>query len=428
MLKMSVNFAQKWLQVFTDILVSSASAVVFLFLDFLDVLFCVFFKLIDKLFEGKSSVCYCSIENEEEEKSDNNNENNVLSSTLYKRKNLFRGIGFRRNISNRRKLNENVRWSDCSCENCISWMNNIEAELKLHVVIKEPHPANLEDFKGKKAENIVFLHGFLSSSTFWTETIFPNLSEDAMQKYRLLAVDLLGFGKSPKPNNCLYTLKDHVGMIESSVIQPFELNSFHIVAHSMGCVVALALAAKHSHSVRSITLIAPPYVTSTKEDVSLTALNRLAARRLWPPLLFGSSFMSWYEHLGRCICYIICKNHRIWEGILKLLTWNRNLHFMAIDLTRHTHHSAWHTMHNVICGGAKFMDQYLETLRIAKVKINVIQGSRDQVVPIECSNNVKMKVSNAEVKIIDNADHTSVVIGRENELCNDLEKLRGSIC
>ncbi|XP_049402576.1 probable lysophospholipase BODYGUARD 4 [Solanum stenotomum] len=428
MQKISVNFSQKWLQILSEILISSASAVVFLFLDLLDAIFCVFFKLIDEFIEGKSSGCYCSIGNEEEEEEKKNDSDNELSNTLHKRRNLFRGIGFRRNVSSRRKLNENVRWSDCSCENCVSWMSNIAGELKLHVVVKEIHPVNLEDFKGKKAENIVFLHGFLSSSTFWTETIFPYLSEDAMQKYRLLAVDLLGFGKSPKPNNCLYTVKDHVEMIESSVIQPFELNSFHIVAHSMGCVVALALAAKHSHSVRSITLMAPPYVTSTKEDVSLTALNRLAARRLWPPLLFGSSFMSWYEHLGRCVCYIICKNHRIWEGILKLLTWNRNLHFMAIDLTRHTHHSAWHTMHNVLCGGAKFMDKYLETLNIAKVKINVIQGSRDQVVPMESGNNIKMKVPNAEVKIVDNADHTSIVIGREKELCNDIEKLWGSIC
>lgn len=100
---------------------------------------------------------------------------------------------------------------------------------------------------------------------------------------------------------------------------------------------------------------------------------------------------------------------------------------MAIDLTRHTHHSAWHTMHNVICGGAKFMDKYLETLSIAKVKINVTQGSRDQVVPLECSNNVKMKVPNAEVKIVANADHSSVVIGREKDLCNDLEKFWVSI-
>lgn len=430
MQKIYVNSSQKWLGIVKEILISSASAAVFLFLDLLDVLFCLFFKLIDEFLEGEGSgCCYCSIENyEEEEKSVTDNE--LLSTTLYKRRNLFRKMRSGGNVS-RRKMKEDVRWSDCSCENCVSWMSNVGAELKLHVVVKEPEQdfaVNLQDFKGKKAENIIFLHGFLSSSTFWTETIFPNLSADAKQSYRLLAVDLLGFGKSSKPNNCLYTLKDHVEMIESSVIQTFELNSFHVVAHSMGCVVALALAAKHSHSIRSVTLIAPPYVTSTKEDASLTALNRLAARRLWPPLLFGSSFMSWYEHLGRCICYIICKNHRIWEGILKLLTWNRNLHFMAIDLTRHTHHSAWHTMHNVICGGAKLMDRYLETLKIAKVKINVIQGSRDQVVPMECSNNVKMKVPDAVVKIVDNADHTSIVIGREKELCDDLEKLWGSLC
>ncbi|XP_060177166.1 probable lysophospholipase BODYGUARD 4 [Lycium barbarum] len=426
MLKLSTIFTQKWLKNFTKILISSASAVVFLFLDLLEAIFCVFFRLIDEFLEGKGSHCYCFIENEKE-KIDTDNEESELSKTLYNRRNVFREMGFRRNVS-RKKVNENVRWSDCACEKCVSWMSNIGAELKLHVAVKETEQANLQDFKGKKAENIVLLHGFLSSSSFWTETIFPNLSEDARQNYRLLAVDLLGFGKSPKPNNCLYTIKDHVEMIEKSVVHPFELNSFHIVAHSMGCVVALALAAKYSDSVKSITLIAPPYVTSRKEDASLTTLNTLAARRLWPPLLFGSSFMSWYEHLGRCVCYIICKNHRIWEGILKLLTWNRNLHFMAIDLTRHTHHSAWHTMHNVICGGAKFMDKYLEILRIAKVKINVIQGNRDQVVPLECSNNVKMKVPEAEVKIVDKADHTSVVIGREKDLCNDLEKLWGSIC
>ncbi|KAM3288430.1 putative lysophospholipase BODYGUARD 4 [Capsicum chacoense] len=412
--KISINFSQKWLKILKEILISSTSTIVFFFLDFLDVLFCMLFKFMDEFLEGKGSHCYFSI--------DDNEASEFSSSSLYKRGNLFR----RNNVVRRRKMNENVRWSDCSCVNCVSWMRNDGEELKLHVVVKQPERANAQDFKGKKAQNIVFLHGFLSSSSFWRETIFPNLSEDANKKYRLFAVDLLGFGKSPKPNNCLYTIKDHVEMIESSVIHPFELNSIHIVAHSMGCVVALALAAKHSHSVKSITLIAPPYITSTKEDVSLTALNKLAARRLWPPLLFGSSFMSWYEHLGRCICYIICKHHRIWEGILKWLTWNRNLHFMAIDLTRHTHHSAWHTMHNVICGGAKFMDKYLETLRLAKVKINVIQGSRDQVVPVECSNNVKMKVPDAEVKIVDNADHTSIVIGREKDLCDDLEELWGS--
>ena len=39
-------------------------------------------------------------------------------------------------------------------------------------------------------EDVVFIHGFISSSLFWSETVFPNLSKSC---YRLFAVDLLGF-------------------------------------------------------------------------------------------------------------------------------------------------------------------------------------------------------------------------------------------
>ena len=49
----------------------------------------------------------------------------------------------------------------------------------------------------------------------------------------------------------------------------------------------------------------------------MTVLENLGAKRVWPPLLFGSSVMSWYEHVGRCACFVICRNHRIWEWILR---------------------------------------------------------------------------------------------------------------
>lgn len=117
--------------------------------------------------------------------------------------------------------------------------------------------ATIQDSRRKPIENVIFIHGFLCSSSIWTETVFPNLSETIKHCYRLFAIDLLGFGRSPKPRDCLYTLKDHLEMIEKSVIHPFHLNSFHLVAHSMGCIIALALAAKYPKSVKSITLIAP---------------------------------------------------------------------------------------------------------------------------------------------------------------------------
>jgi len=104
---------------------------------------------------------------------------------------------------------------------------------------------------------VLFIHGFISSSGFWTETVLPHVSPSARSRRRLFAVDLLGFGRSPKPADSLYTLREHVEMIERSVIERHGVRSFHIVAHSLGSILALALAVKYPAAVRSLTLVAP---------------------------------------------------------------------------------------------------------------------------------------------------------------------------
>ncbi|XP_058226450.1 probable lysophospholipase BODYGUARD 4 [Rhododendron vialii] len=425
-------FSGKWPGKTAEFLVSAMSSIVFLFLDFLDILLCDFFKIVDEFFEGKAGPCYCH--NRGEGRAGAVDERgSEASETLYGRKNVFREMGSVRFPRKSEGFAKNGggngivgnRWSDCGCESCVSWMSI--GDQRLHVVVKEPsEDAFGRDCSSKPTENVIFLHGFLSSSLIWTEMVFPNLSEPTKRNYRLFALDLLGFGRSPKPRDCLYTLRDHLEMVEKSVIDAFQLSSFHLVAHSMGCIVAVALAAKHSKSVKSITLLAPPYFLSPKDGASLTALRGLTDRKLWPPLLFGSAVMAWYEHLGRGVCFLFCRNHRAWEWILKLLTRRRDLHFMFTDMTRHTHHSAWHTMHNVICGGAKSMDEFLESLRDSKAKIHVIQGAEDHVVRVECSSNIKMKVPQAEVEIIANADHNTIILNREREFTRNLERIWAS--
>ncbi|KAK8317581.1 hypothetical protein V6Z12_A13G118900 [Gossypium hirsutum] len=250
----------------------------------------------------------------------------MLSESLYGRKYMLRNTGFlgfarKWRIYRKKKddidgsVNEGLmvnRWSDCGCQSCVSWMKK-GYDQKLHVVVK-----NLPQ-------------GF-SPLIFWD-------SEEVQSQMTM------------------YTLLDHVERIDKSVILPFHLNSFHLVAHSMGCLIALALAAKYPKFVKSVTLVAPPYLPCAKDGAttSLMALNTFAGKTLWPPLEFGKSVMSWHEHVGRCFCFLFCRNHRIWEMILKLFILRRELNFMEVDLTRHN-------MHNVICGGAKLMDKYLEIL------------------------------------------------------------------
>ncbi|KAJ7976460.1 Alpha/beta hydrolase fold [Quillaja saponaria] len=422
----SAVFSGKWLRKSAGKLISIITFTVFFILDFLDAVFCIIYRYLDECLEGKTSPCYCGNRGQQ-----GNNvidgEEGELSETLYGRKNIFREMGFlkfprkwensqKRCCGGEKMVN---RWSDCGCNSCVSWVKS-NGDHRLHLIVKEPSLDPNEDFKEKPTENVIFLHGFLSSSSFWTQTVFPTLLEQVNGNYRLVAVDLLGFGRSPKPRDCFYTLRDHLEMIEKSAIEPLHLSSFHLVAHSMGCIIALALAAKHSKSVKSVTLVAPPYFSSLENGASLNALERLAEKKLWPPLSFGSSFMSWYEHLGRCVCFLFCQNHRNWEWILKFITRKRDLDFMISDLSRHTHHSAWHSMHNVICGGAKFMDRYLGILTKAGVKISVVQGDQDQVVPIECCKNFKLKAPDIEVNIVRNADHGTVIFGREEDFAQNL--------
>ncbi|XVE90249.1 hypothetical protein DITRI_Ditri20bG0063700 [Diplodiscus trichospermus] len=430
----------------TKSLLSAPNFVVFSYLDFLDSVFCVIYKYLDEFFEGKASPCYCTGKKMINENGSNGkfggNEDIGMSETLHGRKKklkeLISLIQFVENLLNKKKGFEadycfrnqkkaaihrlGHRWSDCGCDSCISWMKSDDP--MLHVAVEEA--SSHEESKGNPnqnpSENVIYIHGILSSSTFWTKTLFPKLSESKKSnEYSMFAVDLLGYGKSPKPRDSLYTLKDHVEWIEKSVISQYELNSFHLVAHSMGSIIALALAAKHIKSVKSVTLVAPPYFPS-KDGIEFTAINCLTPKKLWPPVAFISSIMAWYEHLGRCVCLLMCRNHRIWESLIKRLTGSRDLNFVLSDMTKHTHHSGWHTTHNVLYRGVKQMDDNLETLMKSKKKVHVILGTKDKSVPPNCGENIKKKFPDVEVENIPNAGHRSVIFRREKDFAQNLFK------
>ncbi|XP_062187114.1 probable lysophospholipase BODYGUARD 4 isoform X2 [Phragmites australis] len=415
-----------WSRTAADAVSSALAAAVFAFLDVADVLLCLVYGVLDGILEDSPVGCYChrsydsaAVAMEDEE----------VSDTLYVRRSAFRDAltGLLRRLVVRRRgapeksepcKGRSPRWSDCGCASCGAWRGNDGG--RLHFVVKEPAPKDAagtqsgSDHEHSTDDAAIFIHGFTSSSSFWAETVFSMLS------CRLFAVDLLGFGKSPKPANCMYRLKDHVEAIERSLVELLDLSSFHLVSHSMGCIIALALAARYPTRVKSITLVAPPYFLPCEQKASQVALSRLAEKKLWPPLLFGSAVMSWYEHIGRTVCFFVCKNHLVWEWLFKLLTRKRDVDFRVRDLTKHTHHSAWHTMHNVICGGAGLQDRNLEAVEAAGIPVQVIHGVKDQVVSVECSHHLKAKLPRAEVRLMGGCDHTTVVLGREKGFVEEL--------
>jgi len=93
----------------------------------------------------------------------------------------------------------------------------------------------------------------MSSKSQWRELI-----ESLRDRYRLIAIDLLGYGESAMPGGG-YSLDDEVRMVESVLareLQPGE--QFHLIGHSYGGMVALQLAAQaQARRVRSLSLFEP---------------------------------------------------------------------------------------------------------------------------------------------------------------------------
>ncbi|XP_073052109.1 probable lysophospholipase BODYGUARD 3 isoform X1 [Primulina eburnea] len=436
------------------------SFLVFALLDVLDFVLCYVYRVADFLIESECKPCYCSSSKEVITRSgkilvSEQGESKIvrltcsklqleeISDTLYTRPSLVSEVSkstVTRNPSRKTRrrvgtvrptytVNSTIiemlqaqqtfpvpRWSDCNCKTCTSWTSSTAETLfvKADGVIAD----NVQ-------EDVLFIHGFISSSAFWSETLYPNFSKSAKSKYRLLAVDLLGFGRSPKPTDSLYTLREHVDMIERSVMEPYKVKCFHIVAHSLGCILALALAVNHPTSVKSLTLLAPPYFPTPKgEQATQYMMRRIAPRRVWPLIGLGASMACWYEHISRTICLLICKNHRLWEFLAKLFTRNRIRTYLMEGFFLHTHNAAWHTLHNIICGTAGKIEGYIDEVKNRlKCDVAIFHGRDDELIPVECSYNMRSRIPRANLKVIEDKDHITIVVGRQKAFARELEAI-----
>jgi pimeloyl-ACP methyl ester carboxylesterase len=99
---------------------------------------------------------------------------------------------------------------------------------------------------------VVLLHSSMSSKSQWRELI-----ESLRDRYRLIAIDLLGYGESAMPGGDSYSLEDEVSLVESVLAQELQAGErFHLIGHSYGGIVALQLAVE-SECLRSLSLFEP---------------------------------------------------------------------------------------------------------------------------------------------------------------------------
>lgn len=121
-----------------------------------------------------------------------------------------------------------------------------------------PHPLFVR-VEGKGSP-IIFLHGIASSHRYW-----DGLIQKLDKNHKIVAPDLLGFGRSPWPD-IGYTVADHIAALSSTIEQVIGSEKAIVVGHSMGAILALNYALAHPERVDRLILLSPPYVSS-REDL-----------------------------------------------------------------------------------------------------------------------------------------------------------------
>ncbi|MFW9993713.1 MAG: alpha/beta fold hydrolase [Candidatus Odinarchaeota archaeon] len=95
---------------------------------------------------------------------------------------------------------------------------------------------------------IVFIHGFGSSKEHFKYAF----TMPSLESFTLIALDLLGFGQSTKPDDFSYSMGDHARVI-LEVLDQLQVVSFHLCAHSMGGLIGIEMAELVPNRVKSFT-------------------------------------------------------------------------------------------------------------------------------------------------------------------------------
>ncbi len=214
---------------------------------------------------------------------------------------------------------------------------------------------------------IILIHGFLSSSKYWNK-IVPSLVK---AKYRVISINLLGFGNAEKPTNIEYGYGDQIEYIKKIIDGLNCSKPINLVGHSMGAAIATRYAMKNVERVQSLILIHPPLYKDSQE--TRNTLMRT----------------------GRLYRYLISSKYR-----------NAGWHLLRLLLPRaiasHTHYSRESSLKNIILKAEVIAD--LETI---SVKTLLIIGLKDRAI---YQDNLPSIMLNPNIEVLkENVGHHSPV-------------------
>lgn len=230
------------------------------------------------------------------------------------------------------------------------------------------------DSGDKRKSTIVLLHGIAATSKTW----LPLIKELDNGNYRIITLDLLGFGQSPKPNDIGYDVDDHVMSVHKTIRKLRVREPFILIGHSMGSIIAARYCYRYSKSVKASYLLSPPLYF--RGDKTHTNISRKRT----------DFYMNAYEFLAQKKKFTIATSRNL-RKILRIED--------GIDVNEETWNSFRLSLKNTIIKQDTFND-----IKNTKLPIHIIYGSLDEFLVQESVNKLS-KFDNVKITKLQAVDH-----------------------
>lgn len=124
--------------------------------------------------------------------------------------------------------------------------------------------SHIHDHPGE-GPTVVLLHGLLASAKYWGP-VRRRLSADG---YRVITIDLLGFGSAAKAPATSYDYAEHVEHVRSAIETVAGEQPVTLIGHSLGGLVSMKLARRHPELVSQLVILNAPLYRDGEEARSV---------------------------------------------------------------------------------------------------------------------------------------------------------------
>lgn len=230
---------------------------------------------------------------------------------------------------------------------------------------------------GTGATKLVLLHGLTGSLNYWKLDL-----NSITTTHRLLLVDLLGFGDSPKPNGD-YSLSVQLKAMEVILNKEgFNDGKTFIGGHSMGAIISVALLAKHPNWFKAGIFIGTPVYKGADEFKKVMSTHSFMDR------ISSSKF-------GKYLCMI----HPIF--MTRAFKPDNLTDAVFEEAKKHNWRSYYYSLTELILK----TDLYTIASKIKYKDVLFIHGKKDTTAPLENALSLSRVFTNAKIVTSAEGDH-----------------------